>query len=127
MAADDGLMPQTREHLAIVDLLGIERGIVALTKADLADQARRGEVEVAIRGMLASTRLAEAEIVPVSVVTGEGIDLLRERLFSAASAVTRRADDRGFGLRSTAPSRSPARARSSPARCCRERLRSAIA
>ena len=71
VAADDGPMPQTVEHLAIIDLLGVERGIVALTKADLADQARRDDVEAAIRRLLAPTCLAEADIVPVSVVTGQ--------------------------------------------------------
>ena len=49
VAADDGPMPQTVEHLQIVDLLGIRRGIVALTKADLADADRRAEVTAAIR------------------------------------------------------------------------------
>jgi selenocysteine-specific elongation factor len=49
VAVDDGPMPQTVEHLAIIDLLGVERGIVALAKADLADQARRREVEAAFR------------------------------------------------------------------------------
>ena len=98
VAADDGPMPQTIEHLAIIDLLGVERGVVALTKADLADQARRAEVEAAIRRVLAPTRLAGAEIVPVSTVTGEGIDALRERLFTAADAVKRRADDQRFRL-----------------------------
>lgn len=98
VAADDGPMPQTIEHLAIIDLLGVERGIVALTKADLADRARRDDVEAAIRQLLAPTRLAEADIVPVSVVTGEGIDGLRERLFAAADAFKRAADDRRFRL-----------------------------
>ena len=98
VAADDGPMPQTVEHLAIIDLLGVERGIVALTKADLADQARRGEVEAAIRQLLAPTRLADADIVAVSVVTGEGVDALRERLFAAADAFERIADDRRFRL-----------------------------
>jgi selenocysteine-specific elongation factor len=98
VAADDGPMPQTVEHLAIIDLLGVERGLVALTKADLADQARRGEVETAIRQLLAPTRLADAEIVPASVITGEGIDVLRARLFAAADAFERVADDRRFRL-----------------------------
>ena len=48
VAADDGVMPQTREHLAIVDLLGITRGVVALTKADLAAPERRAEVDAEI-------------------------------------------------------------------------------
>src|SRR5580765_8007796 len=50
VAADDGVMPQTREHLAIVDLLGIRHGIVALTKADLADEPRRADVASEIAG-----------------------------------------------------------------------------
>jgi selenocysteine-specific elongation factor len=84
IAADDGVMPQTCEHLAIVDLLGVERGIVALTKADLADAGRRVEVAAEIDNLLAGTRLAGADIVPVSALTGEGIDDLRRRLFAAA-------------------------------------------
>src|SRR5580692_489015 len=70
IAADDGVMPQTREHLAIVDLLGIGRGIVALTKADLAEPARRAEVAADIKQTLNATWLAGAEIVEVSTVTG---------------------------------------------------------
>src|SRR5262245_17896407 len=80
VAADDGVMPQTKEHLAIVDLLGITRGIVALTKADLASAERRIEVETEIQNALLGTGLGEAEILPVSVMSGEGIDLLREKL-----------------------------------------------
>ena len=84
VAADDGVMPQTREHLAIVDLLGIERGIVALTKADLASpDAARGGRDARSAARSRTTRLAGAEIVPVSTVTGEGIDELREQLFAA--------------------------------------------
>ena len=83
-AADDGVMPQTREHLAIVDLLGIRRGIVALTKADLAPPERRAEVAREIAHTLTGTGLAGAEIVPVSVLSQEGIDVLRECLFAAA-------------------------------------------
>ena len=67
IAADDGVMPQTREHLAIVDLLGIRRGIVALTKADLAADDRRRELESEIANALIGTGLEAAEIVPVSV------------------------------------------------------------
>ena len=57
VAADDGPMPQTVEHLQIVDLLGIRRGVVALAKADLADAERRAEVTAAIRDLLAGTGL----------------------------------------------------------------------
>ena len=87
VAADDGVMPQTREHLAIVDLLGIGRGIVVLTKADLASAERRAQVADEIRATLYDTALADVEILPVSTVTGEGIDALRARLFAAAEAV----------------------------------------
>jgi selenocysteine-specific elongation factor len=84
VAADDGVMPQTREHLAIVDLLGIRHGIVALTKADLADAAARAEVTADIKDALSPTSLADAEIIPVSSVSGEGIEALRAALFHAA-------------------------------------------
>ena len=84
VAADDGVMPQTREHLAIVDLLGISRGVVALTKADLADPARRENVANDIRELLAATGLVGAEIISVSTVTGEGVEKLRECLLDAA-------------------------------------------
>ena len=98
VAADDGVMPQTREHLAIVDLLGIERGVVALTKADLASRERRAAVTDEIRQTLATTGLAGADIVPVSTVSGEGIDGLRQRLFSEAHAQTQRSTQGRFRL-----------------------------
>src|SRR6478672_6397587 len=62
VAADDGVMPQTREHLAIVDLLGVSHGLVAMTKIDLVSRERRAEVEREIRGALSGTGLADAEI-----------------------------------------------------------------
>ena len=98
VAADDGVMPQTREHLAIVDLLGIERGVVALTKADLASRERRAAVTDEIRQTLATTGLAGADIVPVSTVSGEGIDGLRQRLFSEVHAQTQRSTQGRFRL-----------------------------
>ena len=94
VAADDGLMPQTREHLAILTLLGVTRGVVALTKADLADEARRAALAAEIREALAGASLAGAEILPVSSLTGEGVDALRERL-RAAEAETRARDGSG--------------------------------
>ena len=98
VAADDGVMPQTREHLAIVDLLGISRGVVALTKADLAPADRRAEVTTEIENTLLATGLAGAEVVPVSVVSREGIDALRERLFAAGRHITARATRGRFRL-----------------------------
>src|SRR3990172_7968715 len=66
VAADDGPMPQTIEHLAILDLLGVRGGVVALTKVDRVDAARVPEVTEAIRGLIAGTALEGADIVPVS-------------------------------------------------------------
>ncbi len=105
VAANDGVMPQTIEHLQIVDLLGIEAGIVALTKADLADEELRARRIAEIQTLLAPTRLADAPILAVSSVTGEGIDALRDllALHSAkrrqASGFPRLAIDRVFTLR----------------------------
>ena len=98
IAADDGVMPQTREHLAIVDLLGIRRGIVALTKADLAPPPRHAKVAADIGQLLQTTGLAGADIVPISTVTGDGVDDLRERLFVAARTLERRAAAGRFRL-----------------------------
>jgi len=109
IAADDGVMPQTREHLAIVDLLGIERGLVALTKIDLVSPFRRAEVANEITQALETTSLAGADIVPVSTITGEGIDDLRQKIVDAAQSVQARngrgrfrlAVDRSFTLAGT--------------------------
>ena len=98
VAADDSMMPQTREHLAIVDLLGIRHGVVALTKADLADEPRRADVASEIAGALSTTGLADAEIIPVSTVSGEGIDALRAALVAAAMAFRFRAANGRFRL-----------------------------
>ena len=90
VAADDGVMPQTREHLAIVDLLGLKRGLVVLTKCDLADEARRDEVEGEIRALVAGTRLDGADVVRVSAATGEGMPELAARLDRAVADTARR-------------------------------------
>ncbi|MHA6205960.1 selenocysteine-specific translation elongation factor [Dyella soli] len=98
VAADDGVMPQTREHLAILDLLRVERGLVALTKADLATPARLAEVSAQIRAITAGTALEGAAIVPVSSTTGLGIDALRELLAIEARTQVARAADGRFRL-----------------------------
>ena len=106
VAADDGVMPQTREHLAIIDLLGVKRGIVALTKVDLVAAERRALVTEEITRTLEGTALAASEIVPVSTLSREGLDTLRVRLFAAAEASASRktagrfrlAVDRSFSL-----------------------------
>ncbi len=79
VAADDGWMPQTEEHLQILTYLGVSRAIVALTKIDLAKSAESAAVE-AIRDRLTNSPFAEAPIVPTSVITGEGIEELKAAL-----------------------------------------------
>jgi len=83
IAADEGVMPQTREHLAILDLLAVPAGVVALTKVDLIDDPEWLElVELDITELLESTSLANAPIVPVSATTGKGLIDLRATLSS---------------------------------------------
>ena len=98
VAADDGIMPQTREHLAILDLLGVARGLVVLSKCDLVSAARCDEVAEEVDTLLAATVLAGAQRVTVSSVTGEGISALRERLFAVAAAVPAPGDGGAFRL-----------------------------
>lgn len=105
IAADDGIMPQTREHLAILTMLGVRRGVVALSKADRVDAERLASVTQEIARWLADTPLANAEIVPVSATTPNdtGVAALRERLISAAqmlktSGNATRRDDALFRL-----------------------------
>jgi len=84
VAADDGVMPQTREHLAIIDLLGIDRGVVALTKSDLADPDWLAMVAEDIEHLLVGTSIEGAPIISVSSRTGEGLDDLRAALDEVA-------------------------------------------
>ena len=74
IAADEGFMPQTEEHLAILDLLKIERGVVALTKSDLVDDEWLAYVTEEVGERLSGTMFAAAPIVPVSAITGQGLD-----------------------------------------------------
>jgi selenocysteine-specific elongation factor len=98
IAADDGPRPQTAEHLAILDLLGVRRGLVALTKIDRVSPARVDEVSAAIRALLAPTALAGCDIVPVSAVAGRGIEALRAGLRALAATVPARAPEGNFRL-----------------------------
>jgi len=98
VAADDGVMPQTSEHLAIVNLLGITRGVVAITKADLVSDERLAEVHIEIANVLAATPLCDAEMFAVSSQTGQGIGDLRARLFAAANEWHGRSDRGRFRL-----------------------------
>lgn len=87
IAADEGIMPQSREHLAICNLLKIKSGIIALTKADLVEKDWLGLVTDEVRGFVKGTFLEEAEIVPVSSKTGYNLDLLKEKIREAALEV----------------------------------------
>ena len=98
VAADDGVMPQTLEHLAILDLLKVERGLIALTKVDRVTPQRLAEVSAQISEAIAGTVLEGAELWPVSSISGEGIDALRDRLVAEAKALGERADDDRFRL-----------------------------
>ncbi|HIL01627.1 MAG TPA: selenocysteine-specific translation elongation factor [Myxococcales bacterium] len=84
VAADESVMPQTREHVAICDLLGIESAVVALTKTDLADEEMIELSSEEIGELLAPTTLADAPIVPVSAQSGAGLDALRAALMETA-------------------------------------------
>src|SRR3972149_3784963 len=73
IAANEGVMPQTREHLAILDLIGVRRGIVVVTKKDLVDDDLLGLVRMEIEELIAGTTIAGAPIVAVSALTGAGL------------------------------------------------------
>ena len=92
VAADEGVMPQTVEHLEIVHLLDISRGLVALTKVDLVDPDWLELVTAEVAERLAGTSLAGAEAVPVSALTGQGLDHLRASLDGLLAATAVRAD-----------------------------------
>ena len=87
VAADEGVMPQTREHLAILDLLQTTHGVVALSKCDLAEAEWLDLVEADVEELLAPTSLAGAAIVRCSAATGAGLDALRSALDGALSAL----------------------------------------
>ncbi len=77
--ANEGVMPQTREHLSILELLGIKQGTIALTKVDRSDQKLIQQTEEQVRTLVHSTFLRDAPIIHVSAITRNGIDTLCER------------------------------------------------
>jgi len=93
IAADEGVMPQTREHLAICSLLRIKAGLIALTKADLIEADWLELVREDVAGAVRGTFLEGAPIVPVSSKTGQGLDDLRAALRSLAASVPQRGTD----------------------------------
>jgi selenocysteine-specific elongation factor len=80
VAADQGIQPQTREHLNICTLLGLRRGLVALTKCDLVDDDLREVAALEVRELLAGSFLRDAPLIPVSARSGEGLESLRSAL-----------------------------------------------
>lgn len=98
VAADDGPMPQTLEHLAILDLLGVPGGIVVLTKSDRVDAARLAAVEAQVRDFVRGTVLADAPVLACSSMTGDGIAAVRAGIEAAAAALHARAATGGFRL-----------------------------
>ncbi len=98
IAADEGLMPQTEEHLAIVELLGVRRGIPVLTKRDLVDAEWLDLIRAEVAKRLAGSRVRWAPPVAVSSVSGEGLDELRGALTAAAQDLTERPVDDLFRL-----------------------------
>ncbi len=92
IAADEGPMPQTREHLAILELLKVERALVALTKCDLVDDEWRALMQADIAALLAPTPLAGAPVIPVSARSGAGLDELKRALGAVLEAAAPRRD-----------------------------------
>ncbi len=80
VAADDAVMPQTVEHLAILEILGVKKGVVALTKCDLVDKETLAIAEMDIAELLKNSSFATAMIIPCSSSTGEGVEKLRKEL-----------------------------------------------
>jgi selenocysteine-specific elongation factor len=98
IAADEGIMPQTREHLDICQLLGVKRGVVALTKSDLVDADWLALVQEEVREYLRGSFLDGAALVPVSARTGAGLDDIRAELVRLCDEVPARAADGTFRL-----------------------------
>jgi selenocysteine-specific elongation factor len=98
VAADEGAMPQTREHLDIIDFLGVEHGVIALTKCDLVDEESLEIAALDVEEAVAGTTLQGAPIVAVSSVTGQGVDELKAKLVEIAARVPARTDEGPYRL-----------------------------
>ncbi len=93
VAADEGVMPQTREHFDICKLLGIKAGLVALAKSDLADPETLELAKLDVAELVAKSFLEDAPMIPISSKTGEGIDELKKALEDVVSRLPARADE----------------------------------
>ena len=98
IAADEGIMPQTREHLEICQLLGVKKGLVALTKCDMVDEEWLQLVTEEVGDYLAGSFLEEAAIIPVSSKTSQGLDDLKSALGLLANEVQEKSADGSFRL-----------------------------
>ena len=98
VAADDGVMPQTREHLAIAQLLGVKAGLVALNKADAVDSDLLELAQADVEDLLQGTFLAGCPVISVSAITGQGLDELKAKLQELADSVPDRATSGHFRM-----------------------------
>jgi selenocysteine-specific elongation factor len=98
IAADEGVNLQTREHFDILQLLGIEKGIIALTKTDLVDDDRLKKLESEVKSFVGGTFLSDAPVIPVSSVTGTGLEELKEALVEVSQTVKAREDSGVFRM-----------------------------
>ncbi|MDH5752602.1 MAG: selenocysteine-specific translation elongation factor, partial [Deltaproteobacteria bacterium] len=96
IASDEGVMPQTLEHLHICDLLGVGQGVIALSRVDLVDEELLELCMDDVREQIAGTFLEEAPIIPVSTVTGQGLEQLKEELTRLTGRVASRNADHPF-------------------------------
>ncbi len=98
VAADDGVMPQTREHLAIMSLIGVKRGMIALTKVDAVDPELIELAEEDVRETVAGTFLEGAPLFRLSAISGEGLEEFKRALFEAAGEVEPRSEEGVFRM-----------------------------
>jgi selenocysteine-specific elongation factor len=98
VAADDSVMPQTREHLEILRLLGLRHGVIALTKCDLVDETTREVVELEIRELVQGTFLENAPLIPTSAHSGQGIAELKSAIAAVCQHVEERRGQQWFRL-----------------------------
>src|SRR4029078_4724392 len=83
---DDAVIAQTREHLALLEMLGVQRGVIAITKCDLADEEQLDLVDLEVAELVAESFLSNAPIIKVSTHTGRGVAELRQALIDTAQA-----------------------------------------
>ncbi|MBI5816675.1 MAG: selenocysteine-specific translation elongation factor [Nitrospinae bacterium] len=98
VAADDAVMPQTVEHLAILEIIGVTRGMVAVTKADMVDAETLKMAVDDVAALIAKSSLAGANIIPCSPITGAGMDEVKSELFRLASIPSRRDTESFFRM-----------------------------